>query len=239
MHQYFQEVQHLLNIVAVEEQSSMRKAAQLISERIQGGGILQLFGCGHSHLLAQEAFFRAGGLVPVETIFIEPLMLQAGALTSSNNEKDPNFIANHRHILDFKPNDVLIIISTSGRNVVPIDVAILAKEAGVLVISLQSLEYKEHAATKHKSGQRLEEVVNVVLNTHIPIGDGVLWHDSVQYGPASSTVGSAILNTTICQVIEILASTGEDLPVFESANLDGSKERNELMIERYSNRINF
>ncbi|MGE7836852.1 SIS domain-containing protein [Viridibacillus arvi] len=238
MHQYFQEVQQLINVIVEEEQSNMTKAAELIAERIQNGGILQLFGCGHSHILAQEAFYRAGGLVPVRPIFIEPLMLHKGALTSSANEKDPNFVSQHRHQFEFNPNDVLIIVSTSGRNVVPIDVALLAKEAGVLVISLQSLHYKEQVS-KHSTGKRLEDTADFVLDTHIPVGDGLLWKNSVQYGPASTTIGSAILNTTLSQVIEILASEGVEPPVFESANLDGSKEKNDCMIAKYSRRINF
>ena len=102
MHSYFQKIQQLLEKVIRDEQEAITEAAELIAGRIGKGGILQLFGCGHSHLLAQEAYYRAGGLVPVQPIMLEPIMLHVGALTSSQNEKDASFIPNHLDAFDFK-----------------------------------------------------------------------------------------------------------------------------------------
>lgn len=238
MHAYFQEIQRLLQDVAEQEQENLKKASKIIAESFRKEGILQLFGCGHSHLLAQEAYYRAGGLVPVQPITIEPLMLHKGALTSSRNEKDPSFIERHVKDFDFRKNDVLIVISTSGRNAVPIDVALLAKNAGMVVISLQSLEYSKQQ-TRHNSGQRLEEVVDIVLDTHIPVGDGLLNHQGMQYGPASTVVGSALLNALFSQVIEILSDELDVLPVFESANVSNNPAHNEEMILKYKSRIDF
>ncbi|WP_144510422.1 sugar isomerase domain-containing protein [Bacillus sp. FJAT-22090] len=238
MQSYFQNIQQLLNTVIEKEQAHIEKAASIIMEKLREGGIVQLFGCGHSHLLAQDAHYRAGGLVPVKPITIEPLMLHKGALTSSRNEKDPNFIKRYTASFEFKKNDVLIVISTSGRNAAPIDVALLAKEAGIVVLSLQSLEYSEQLS-RHSSGKRLEEVVDFVLNTHIPVGDGLLSHQGMQYGPASTVVGSTILNTLFCSVIETLSGELDILPVFESANVSSDQSHNDEMIAIYKSRIEF
>ncbi|WP_313892147.1 SIS domain-containing protein [Psychrobacillus sp.] len=238
MKSYFQEIQSLLQNVMTKEQDHIEEASKIVIESLRKGGIIQLFGCGHSHLLAQEAYYRAGGLVPVRPISIEPLMLHKGALTSSRNEKDPTFIDRHKEDFDFNENDVLIVISTSGRNAAPIDVTLLAKEKGVPVISLQSLEYKEQLS-RHSSEKRLEEVADFTLNTHIPVGDGLMNHQGMQYGPASTVIGATILTELFCQVIHALGEEMDVLPVFESANVSSSSAHNDTMIAKYRNRINF
>lgn len=235
---YFLEIQKLMQVVKEQEYAQIKEAAQIIVQRLQRGGIVQLFGCGHSHLLAQDAFYRAGGLVPVRPIIIEPLTLHAGAMTSSNNEKDPTIIDKYKDHFDFHENDVCIVISTSGRNQAPIDVALLAKEAGVLVMALQSLAYCEQPS-RHQSGQRLEDVVDIVIDTHTPIGDGLLHLNEMQYAPASTVVGSIILNVLFSEVIEIMAISEEVLPVFKSNNVDSDSSHNEAMIAYYQHRINF
>ncbi|MEK5232670.1 SIS domain-containing protein [Lysinibacillus sp. FSL K6-0232] len=238
MHAYFSEIEKLIEIVKKQEAACIQEAAQIIIQRLQKGGIIQLFGCGHSYLLAQEAFYRAGGLVPVRPIFIEPLTLQAGALASSENEKDPTIIERYKEQFDFHEHDTCIVISTSGRNAAPIDAALLAKDAGVFVLSLQSLAYSEQSA-HHQSGQRLEEVVDLVLNTHIPIGDGILhWHH-MQYAPASTVIGSLLLNALFSEVIEQMAQSSTALPVFISNNVDADGSYNERMIAKYQHRIKF
>ncbi|QSB10314.1 SIS domain-containing protein [Lysinibacillus fusiformis] len=238
MHAYFSEIEKLIQVVKEKETAHISEAAQIIVQRLQKGGIIQLFGCGHSQLLAQEAFYRAGGLVPVRPIFIEPLALHAGALASSINEKDPNIIEQHKEQFDFRENDVCIVISTSGRNAAPIDAALLAKDSDVFVLSLQSLLYQKQA-TRHHSGKRLEDVVDFVINTHIPIGDGVLNIHEMQYAPASTVIGSLLLNALFSEIIETLAKSSIELPIFVSNNVDSDWSHNEKMIAKYQHRIDF
>jgi uncharacterized phosphosugar-binding protein len=90
---YFQKVAERLELVLKNEKENIKKAAYAVSEAIQKGGIIQLFGCGHSHILAEEVFFRAGGLVPVKPIFVEPLMLHEGAVRSSMLERENNWLS--------------------------------------------------------------------------------------------------------------------------------------------------
>ncbi len=238
MDAYFLEIQKQMQVVKEQEYAQIQEAAQLIVQRLRRGGIVQLFGCGHSQLLAQDAFYRAGGLVPVRPIIIEPLTLHAGAMTSSKNEKDPTIIERYKDHFDFREHDVCIVISTSGRNQAPIDVAFLAKEMGVLVMSLQSLAYCEQP-THHQSGLRLEDVVDLVIDTHIPIGDGLLYHNDIQYAPSSTVIGSFILHALFSEVIENMALSDETLPVFKSNNVDANLSHNEAMITHYQHRINF
>lgn len=240
MNSYFTAIESLMNKVFLEEKQSVKRIADEMTKRLSSDGIIQLFGCGHSHLIAQEPFYRAGGLVPVCPIFVEPLMLHEGAIESSKNEKDPDFIHRFAGQLDIRPEDTVIIISTSGRNPVPIDVAMKAKERGAYTDSIQSLCYSgEENPSKHTSGKRLEEVVNDVLNTHVPVGDGLLETNGLLYAPASSVIGNTLLHATFSSVIEKMIENGVELPIFKSGNVDGSTEHNEQLVQKFKKRITF
>ncbi|MBO0587123.1 SIS domain-containing protein [Sporosarcina sp. E16_8] len=240
MNEYFKEIESLMKKVICEEQQSVEEIAAEMTKRLSLGGIVQLFGSGHSHLIAEEPFFRAGGLVPVRPIIVESLMLHNGATQASTNEKDPEFTQTFAGQLDIRPEDVIIIISTSGRNVVPIDVANIAKESGAYVVSLQSLYYNAYEQpSKHHSGNRLEDVAEAVLNTHIPVGDGLLISEGMPYAPASGVIGNMLLHATFSRVIGMMIESGIEPPIFKSANLDGSSAHNEQMIATYGKRIKF
>lgn len=236
MNTYFQQVNQYLTMVAQQESNQLMHIAKQIVKRLTKGGIIQLFGSGHSMLLAQECYYRAGGLVPVKPIHIESLMLHQGARQSSQNEKKQAFLTTYKDQLQFDDQDVCIIISTSANNPVPIDMAIYAKEAGALTISLQSLEY-QHQPSRHPSGKRLEQVVDEVLNTHVPLGDGVLTVDQLQYAPVSTVLGATLLNALFAQIIELMHAQGASVPVFGSSNL--GETNNDALIDQYGQRIHF
>lgn len=238
MNSYLNETVKLLQSIEKQEQKSLQQAAQIIYNAIVAGGILQLYGSGHSQLLAQESFYRAGGLVAAKPISIEELMLHKGALTSSDNEKDLAKIESYWAQIDLQKNDALVVISTSGRNSVPVEIALRAKKLGIPIITLQSLEYSEQTS-KHPSGKRLEDIADVVLNTRIPVGDGLMSHNSLQYGPASTIAGAAMLNEAIVKAIDLLQANGQDVPVFGSSNVEQAHNNNEYYIEKYKDRIIF
>ncbi|WP_203246758.1 sugar isomerase domain-containing protein [Sporosarcina beigongshangi] len=240
MNPYFEAINTLMQEVSNEEQPTIEKVAVEIAKRLARGGIIQLFGCGHSHLIAEESYFRAGGLVPVQPIFIESLMLHKGATKASAHEKDATFIQTFEDQLDFRQDDTVIVISTSGRNPVPIDVANKARQSGAYTVSIQSLYYEAAVQpSRHPSGKRLEDVVDDQLNTHVPLGDGLLTSGELLYAPASSIMANLLLHAAFNRVMEIMIADGLEPPVFKSSNIDGSTAHNERMIERYSNRIHF
>ena len=240
MNPYISEMMELLEAVNRSAKTSIPPITATIAERIAQGGIIQLFGSGHSQLIAQEGFYRAGSLVPVKPISIGPLMLHEGAQYSSQNEKDPEFSQTFLSSLDIRPEDVVIIISTSGRNPVPIDVAEYANSQGAYTVSIQSLLYtEEEHPSRHMSGQRLERVVSTVLDTQVPPGDGILHIAGIQSGPVSSITGNALLHALFCEVVDYMSTNGLEVPVFKSGNLEGNAEYNEALVARYSDRIQF
>ncbi|WP_082233241.1 sugar isomerase domain-containing protein [Halobacillus massiliensis] len=223
------------------ETSNTKELGRRITERLINGGIIQLFGCGHSSLLAQEPYYRAGGLVPVKPIIIEPLMLHEGPVRSSAYEKTSHYVENYLEDVDLRKEDTLIIISTSGRNPAPIDTALWGKKKGAYVLGILSKAYSISQPSRHLSGKRLEDVVDDVIDTNIPVGDAILEEGSTgqPFAPASSVAGIALLQNLLAEVVTCYKEFGEEPPIFWSGNLDGVEEHNKRLIEKFEHRINF
>ncbi|MGD6959147.1 SIS domain-containing protein [Rossellomorea aquimaris] len=236
---YFEKIQEKLHVVHTEEAEKMAKLAQKISSSIQQDGIIQLFGCGHSHILGEEVFYRAGGLVPINPILIEPLMLHEGAVRSSQLERAKGFAGEFMNAQDIQPHDVVIVISTSGKNPVPIEVALHAKKCGAYVVSISSFDYVEKETSRHPSGKFLSEVVDLAIDNHSVVGDAVLTDPrvSVPFSPSSTVIGAAVLNSVMAGAIENMVIDGFEPPIFLSGNVDGADDHNEGLIEKYRKRI--
>ena len=236
---YFKKAQERLELVEKNEKQAMKAAAGKVASAIQAGGIIQLFGCGHSHILTEEVFYRAGGLVPIKPVFVEPLMLHEGAVQSSQLERQNDYAAGFLKEQDFSPADVVFVISTSGRNPVPVDVALAAREKGAFVICLTSLEYSKSQPSRHKTGQHLFNSVDLVIDNHSVPGDAILSYEGVDvpFGPTSTVVGAAILNAVFAEAIKEMADAGFEPPIFLSGNIDGADAHNTKLIDKYSSRI--
>ncbi|WP_043932415.1 SIS domain-containing protein [Bacillus sp. EB01] len=236
---YFRKIQQVLENVLKTERNVMEKAAGKVADAIMDGGIIQLFGCGHSHILTEEVFYRAGGLVPIKPIFVEPLMLHEGALRSSQLERENGYAEEFMKGQDIRPNDIVFVLSTSGRNPVPVDVAQKAKENGAFTIGLTSLEYSQSQPSRHTSGKHLFNSVDLVINNHSVPGDAILSHEQVKvpFSPTSTVIGAAILNAVLAEAIKIMAERGFVPPIFLSGNIDGADSHNNTLVERYQNRI--
>ncbi|WKA59186.1 SIS domain-containing protein [Planococcus shenhongbingii] len=239
LNSYFEKVRERLALVEEQEKAVMMEAAGKVAAAIQHGGIIQLFGCGHSHILAEEVFYRAGGLVPVKPVFIEPLMLHEGAVRSSQLERSSDYAEDLLEQQDFRPEDVVFVMSTSGRNPVPIDFALAARDKGAFVIGLTSLEYANSQPSRHQSGKHLHDAADLVIDNHSVTGDAVLKAENVKvpFGPTSTVVGSVILNAIFAEAIQQMADNHFEPPIFLSGNIDGTDDHNNRLIEKYRERI--
>ncbi|GGP07575.1 SIS domain-containing protein [Oceanobacillus neutriphilus] len=240
IHQYFNQITDLLKTVEKEEKKAMADAAQKVAEAIQNGGIIHLFGCGHSHILTEEVYYRAGGLVPIHPIFHEPLMLHEGAVRSSDLERKNDYAKVFMEEQDIRPEDIVIVLSTSGRNPVPVDAAKMAKDKGAFVIGITSIAYSSSQPSRHDSGEYLYDAVDLVIDNHAPIGDALLSHEKVKikFSPSSTVIGAAILNAVFAASIKQMAENNYEPPIFLSGNLEGSDAHNQILIDRYRERVN-
>ncbi|NAP01481.1 sugar isomerase domain-containing protein, partial [Halomonas sp. MG34] len=171
---YFSKIANLLAIVEKEELEGMSLAAKKVAEVIQNGGVVHLFGCGHSHILTEEVYYRAGGLVPIHPVLHEPLMLHEGAVRSSAFERKNDYAKTFMESQDIRNSDLIIVISTSGRNPVPVDVAKIAKSKGAFVIGITSISYSSSQPSRHTSELHLFDAVDLVIDNHAPVGDALL-----------------------------------------------------------------
>lgn len=238
---YFDNVFNFLK-EARKQLPKINEIAKVIASTIENGGALYVFGSAHTGMMAEELFYRAGGLMLVNPIFAPNLMLNVRPITmTSAMEKLSgygNIILKSSGITD---KDILIVASVSGRNAVPIDVAIEAKNMGIKVIVLTSLSYTNSVTSRHPSGKKLVDFGDYVLDYCGVPGDATLEVKGIpqKVGPTSTITGLTILNALVVEVIEELSNRGITPPVFMSANLDGGAELNDKLMAQYRDRIRY
>lgn len=227
-----------IHIVETEERHAIIQAAEWIADSVARDGLVHLFGCGHSHLLAEDFFYRAGGMVPVNAILETSIMLHEGAVKSSQVERmtgyAPVILDNYNVMAD----EVIIVISNSGINSLPIEMAQSAKEKGLKVVAICSSAYFNDEA-RHPSGMRLRDIADLVIDNHMPHGDALVEipDTSMKMASGSTVIGSVILNMIMTSVAEKLVERGIEPPVYVSGNIPGGFERNQTYIDKYRQRI--
>ena len=138
-----------------------------------------------------------------------------------------------------KSGDVLILVSVSGRNAVPVELAQLARDRGIKTIGVTSREYSEAVTSRHSSGKKMNDFVDILLDNKAPKGDAVLDAKEVpqKFSPVSGVTSIALLQTLIAATIEDLLSRGIVPPIFLAANVDGGAEYNARLFKQYRDRI--
>lgn len=239
INKYFDLVKSKMSVILDEEYDNLEKASTMIAKSIQNDGILYLFGCGHSHIFGEDLFFRAGGLAPIYPILHEPLMLHKGPVRSSQIERKNDYAEKFIEDYDITDKDTIIVISTSGINPVPIDVAKYAKSKGANIIVITSKEYSSSQKSRHKDKLKLYEMGDVVIDNKAPKGDAILNHPklSTPFAPASSAIGIPLLQSIIAEAINKMINNGFEPPVFLSGNIAGSDNHNNELVNKYSKRI--
>jgi uncharacterized phosphosugar-binding protein len=181
---YATAVLELLERCAREEQHSVAAAAEVVAATLQRDGLVYVFGSGHSHMFAEEAFYRAGGLGRICPVLKPPYMLHEGATESTRLEREPghagDVLAGYRLDGD---RDCMIVASNSGANALPVEVASTARERGLPVVAITSVAY---ARAIERPGTRLHEVADVVVDNHCPPGDALM-----EVGPGLPSMGPA------------------------------------------------
>jgi uncharacterized phosphosugar-binding protein len=231
----------LLQRVRDEEAEHIDAAGRLLADTVAAGGRLFAFGAGHSSLAAQDVVYRAGGLALMNLLTVPGVVgvdVMPATLGSALERVDGLATA----VLDCSPlraGDTLVIISLSGRNALPVEMAMTARARGVQVIGVTSVTYAAETAPRHSSGTYLKDHCDVVLDSKIAIGDAELTLDTVPapFAPASTVVTSALLQAVVATAAADLAARGIEPPMLRSGNVDGGLEWNARVFEEYGERI--
>lgn len=222
------------------QQEKISAAAEQIAETIKRKNNVFIFGCSHAGILSEEVFYRTGGLAVINPIFFPGFMLNTKPVTMTSRleriQGVGKMILLENHL---RKGDVLLIHSVSGRNTVPVEMAIEASKTGVYVIALTNMEYSSGVASRHPSGKKLYEVSDLVLDNCGVAGDAAIRLEGLEeaVGPTSTAVGAALMNGLIIEVVEKLINDKIVPPVFLSANLDGGDEHNRKIFEEYKDNI--
>lgn len=235
---YFDAAGRTLERVAATQRTAIARAAELVAESLMSGGVWHVFGTGHSHLVAEELYYRAGGLAPVNAMLYPPLMQHEGPVTSTKLERTPGLA---REIIvqhDLRAGEVLTVVSNSGRNAVPIEMALLARERGLRTVAITSLAQSRAAPYGPGMIRKLYEICEVVIDNCGDPGDAALPVPGagVMAAPTSSLVNIAIVEQIVYEVACRYAERGIEPPLFKSANLPGGDEWNERLIHRFRER---
>lgn len=238
---YFDNIQSTLNKVKETQSDNIEKATKLMFSTFQVGANIFVFGASHAGILTEEMFCRAGGLMVVNPIFNPTLMLNTRPFTiTSHMERLEGFGAIILNNSPIRKGDLLILHSVSGRNSVTIDMAIRAKELGISIIVITSMDYTTSISSRHSSGKLLYEFGDIVIDNCGVYGDAsVNVTDSVTAGPTSTVVGVAISHMLSVGFAQLCAENNIEPPVFISANADGDKSSNEELLIKYLDRIHY
>jgi uncharacterized phosphosugar-binding protein len=220
----------------IETQSeNIEKAAEFVCETCLQDGRFYVFGSGHSHMVAEEIYIRAGGLAFVKAILPEEVMLHQMPNKSTYLERIEGYSSAILNLYKVDAKDTIMIISNSGRNAVPVEMALAAKEKGLKVIAITSLSHSKETTSRHSSGKKLYELADVVIDNCAEKGDAAFdipGTDS-KVGPTSDAMGVAIAQALIAQTVENLVAKGFNPPIFKSSNVDGADKYNDALFDKY------
>jgi len=228
-----------LKKIADTQKETIGAAADAVAATLKSNGLIHVFGTGHSHLLALEMYGRAGGLAPVNPILESNLMLHEGVRKSGSMERLPGYAAAILANVDTSRKDTLIVISQSGRNAVPIEMAMEGKKRGMVTIAITSLTHAKSVLSRHPSGKRLFEIADIVIDNAGPIGDASIKLDALvtPIAPLSTISGAFILHSITATAAQKLLAEGITPPFFFSGNAQEGDLHNIQIFQQYRNRI--
>ena len=229
------------NIISVLEEiettqtEKIKAAAELVAKVIENDGIIYIFGCGHSHLIGLDCFYRAGGLANVCAMLDTDLMLHNGAAKSSKMEKMSGIAENVFERYCISEKDILFVVSTSGKNAVPCEMASVATKNGIKNIAVVSGTYFNDKTDRAK----LYECSDMYIDNCVPHGDAVMdiTGTEVKMGSVSTVASSFILQSVLLEGAELAAKNGAELPIYKSGNVEGGADFNKKLIKKYLPRI--
>lgn len=212
--------------------------AEWMADSIAAGGVVHLFGSGHSHLVAEEVFHRAGSLMALNPM-LDVNLTFLGSVNATLLERTSGYAKVVMGSHDIRDGEIVIVISNSGVNPVPIEAVLEARARGAKTVAITSDRHYTDAPSRHESGKRLAEIADITLDTCVPWGDAIVNLPGVEQpvGGISSVAGLALITSIVVETTQRLLDKGIDPPVIPTMNLPGGDEKIEGLIETYGHRL--
>lgn len=237
MDEYFKAAQGQLDAITRTQRAQLDRAADWVCATLLEDRFIYAFGSGHSHALAEEVFYRAGGLARVVPILDENLMVHLNASASTDWERKEGYAKQVVARYSMAAGDLLFIISNSGRNPVPVEMAMEAKARGSRVIAISSAQYVAKVSSRHSSGKKLTDIADMIIDNCGPAGDAVVTIEGLpqKIGPTSTISSAFILHAIFVEAAARVVAAGGRPEVWGSANTDSTN--NDTIMARYKGRI--
>lgn len=232
----------LLDHLEDTQLEAIEQAAQWSARAIAGGGLVHLFGSGHSRIPVEEMFPRYGSF-PGFHPMVELSMTFHTQVVGSNGQPQAMFIERMPGLAEvilsgfsFGDLDVMMIFSASGRAAVPIEMALGATSRGMKVVAVTSVAESSAQAATHDSGKRLSEIADLVIDIGTPPGDALVTIDSLDtpIGPGSTLANAAVVNEIKVRTAELLVAAGTPPTVLTAASLVGDVRSADLFDRAYA-----
>lgn len=232
--EYAAAIQSLSQRAIHSQRELLGQVADLMAQTVSRSQRIFIFGTGHSHMMAEEAFYRAGGMLAAVPIFHSALMLHEGASLSSRLERTSGFASILLEKYNPQPGEMILIYSNSGVNQLPVEMALLCKQLNLTVIGVCSRAYAA-VAPLSSLGKRLDEVCDFTIDNLGQPGDALINipDTSWKIGPSSTLIGALIWNCLLTETIFRLQAQGVELPVIISLNMPGAAEHNEALLAKW------
>lgn len=233
-YRYRQEVESKLKRAFLQERE-IKLAAKWVSESIRDKGWIYVSGTGHSHMMAEEIFYRTGGFARIIPVLDPDLMLHISASNSTMVERQEGYAHELLKSYPLTENDVFFVFSNSGRNPVTIEMAMYAQEKGAKVISITNFTQSKTLDSRHSSEQMLFQVSDLFLDNCGEIGDAAIQIEGVpiKVGPTSTVIGAALIQAIMVQAVEDLVEMGVDPEIFSGANDGDTDKPVDILVEKY------
>lgn len=238
LERFFEIAQQTLARVRATQWESLTTVAGWLGDALARDGWLYVFGTGHSHLVAEEVFYRAGGLAHAVPMLDPRIMLHENAIEATYTEREAGFAAKLIAHYPVAAGDVLIVVSNSGRNAVPIEMALAGRERGMRVAAILNRNQSDAWPSRHPSGKKLADVAEVVLDNCGPNGDAWLQLPGMPgaIGSTSSMIGLLMIQLIQVQAVELALARGVAPEMYISSNTSGD-DHNDRLLQKYKSRI--
>ena len=220
---------------------AIQQAAEWFAGSILAGRMVHLFGSGHSRIMVEEMWPRYGSFAGFNPI-VELSLTFHNQVVGANGQRQAMFLENihglAKRILrnyDLSETDSALVISSSGCNVVPIEVAQAFQQRGIRVVAIISREHSESSSSRHESGKKLQDLADLVLDTGAPVGDAMTPIEGMDtpVAPGSTVGGCMLVNAIKAEVADRLAKAGHPPKVLTAGAIVGSERATELFEAAY------
>ena len=237
---YLQKCSRITDVV-LKQEASIQRAAQGFSKTILSGRMVHVFGSGHSRIMVEEMWPRYGSFPGFNPI-VELSLTFHNLVVGANGQRQAMFLENipglAERILrnfDLSKQDSALIISSSGCNIVPIEMAELFKKEGIPVVAILTQQHSEKSKSKRADGKKLGDFADIILDTGAPVGDAMVYVDGLDtpVSPGSTVGGAMIINCIKAETARLLTAGGQPPKVLSGAAVVGEKRAVELFESAY------